>query len=627
MGPVERAPDGKLRVRMADAVRSASGENLGAVVMDLDWQRVTDAVVGYTERSYARKSGGTRRLRAYIVDPAGKVVGSTRPADVFRVSLAGSGALRGLGSGRSGALVEDVPGLGESLVAYGIFNNAGDQSGDFKGFMGGKAGIVIVQSAGEAFAASADLRDLLVLVSLLVGALAAGLAWWMARRIADPVVAAAGAAERLALGDTGVSVPAAADTLEIAQLNGALRGLTGHMRELTDAAARVAAGDLRVELVPKSELDQLSRAFLTVAQVNRELQEEFGRVAEAAREGRLAERGDAARFRGAYAELVRGTNEMLDAVLTPIDEANGVLERLARGDFTRGMEGDYRGDHARLKENLNRTIESLRDTLGKIRAASGTVASSSTQIRDSSQSLAGAAEETSRQAQAVSAASEQAGVNVQTVAVAAEEMSGSIREISRQLQEALRVSQEATVRADGTVRMMDELGASSQEIGEVVRVINTIAEQTNLLALNATIEAARAGEAGKGFAVVANEVKQLASQTARATDEIARKIRGVQDNTGGAVTAIREIRGTIERINAVSTSVAAAVEEQSAATGEIARNVTEAARGTEEVTRSIGSVSATAVQTAGGAAQSLGASRQLATVAEELEELVSAFRV
>ncbi|HEX7242962.1 MAG TPA: cache domain-containing protein, partial [Longimicrobiaceae bacterium] len=111
VGPVERAPDGKLRVRMADAVRSASGENLGAVVMDLDWQRVTDAVVGYTERSYARKSGGTRRLRAYIVDPAGKVVGSTRPADVFRVSLAGSGALRGLGSGRSGALVEDVPGL------------------------------------------------------------------------------------------------------------------------------------------------------------------------------------------------------------------------------------------------------------------------------------------------------------------------------------------------------------------------------------------------------------------------------------------------------------------------------------------------------------------------------------
>jgi methyl-accepting chemotaxis protein len=382
-----------------------------------------------------------------------------------------------------------------------------------------------------------------------------------------------------------------------------------------------------VQLAPRSDKDVLSRSVRATGEALQSVLRETSGLIEGAREGRLDGRGDAARFQGAYRELVGGINGLLDAMVQPMVEQNQVLERVARGDLTARVNGDYRGDFARNKDALNRTIESMRETLTRIRAASGTVAATSTQIRDASHALSSAAEETSRQSQAVSAASEQAGVNVQTVAVAAEEMSGSIREISRQLQEALRVAGEATHKAEGTVRMMDELGASSEEIGEVVKVITSIAQQTNLLALNATIEAARAGEAGKGFAVVANEVKQLASQTAKATEEIALKIRGVQDNTGVAVGGIREINGIIQRINDVSTTIAGAVEEQSAATGEIARNVNEAARGTEEVSRSIVSVSAAATQTAGGAAQSLSASDQLAGVATELEGLVGAFRI
>jgi methyl-accepting chemotaxis protein len=206
-------------------------------------------------------------------------------------------------------------------------------------------------------------------------------------------------------------------------------------------------------------------------------------------------------------------------------------------------------------------------------------------------------------------------------------MSGSIREISRQLQEALAVSREAASHANATVRQMDELGASSEEIGEVVKVITTIAQQTNLLALNATIEAARAGEAGKGFAVVANEVKQLASQTAKATDEIAEKIQTVQLSTGGVVNGIRAIADVISRLNDISASVAGAMEEQAAATHEIARNVQEAARGTEDVNRSISSVNQAATETAGGAAQSLSASEELAGVALELEDLVGSFKI
>lgn len=339
----------------------------------------------------------------------------------------------------------------------------------------------------------------------------------------------------------------------------------------------------------------------------------------------------------------------------PVKRSVGELQRLAEGDLAVEVSGTVRRDEigdvarglqvfrdnlvrakrleqeaeeaeARAEEERRAAMLALADQFeASISGVVQSVSSAATQLQANAQTMSAVAEQTNRQASAVAAATEQASANVQTVAAASEELGGSITEISRQVSSAAHITREAVSEAGRANEMVSGLANAAERIGAVVQLIQDIASQTNLLALNATIEAARAGEAGKGFAVVAAEVKQLANQTAKATEDIAQQISEIQTQTGGAVGAIRQIAETVGRVNEISSSIASAVEEQSAATQEIGRNVQQAASGTQEVAANIEGVSTAAAEAGSSASDVLHAASTLSEEAARLRSEVDSF--
>ncbi|MFB9954829.1 methyl-accepting chemotaxis protein [Cellulomonas denverensis] len=315
--------------------------------------------------------------------------------------------------------------------------------------------------------------------------------------------------------------------------------------------------------------------------------------------------------------------------------ARSIVRRLGRvstslsaagdGDLTVPTEVTGRDEIGRLAVDLERTQESLRTLVSGVVETAQTVAAAAEELSAASSQVVAGSDQTSAQAGVVAAAAEQVSRNVQTVAAGAEEMGASIREIAQNASQAAKVASQATDAAAVTNDQVAKLGESSVEIGNVVKVITSIAEQTNLLALNATIEAARAGEAGKGFAVVAGEVKELAQETAKATEDIARRVEAIQADTSGAVTAIGEISTIIASINDYQLTIASAVEEQTATTTEMSRSVAEAATGSGEIANNITGVASAANSSSQTLGQMGSAIDELARLSEDLRGRVSRF--
>ena len=307
--------------------------------------------------------------------------------------------------------------------------------------------------------------------------------------------------------------------------------------------------------------------------------------------------------------------ETLDLLVSPIyDKNQNFLGSMA----TWSVITEKLAQEKREKE----LSEGMKVTIATVSTNAQALSSAAEELTAVSQQMSSNSEETAAQSNVVASAAEQVSKNVATVATSAEEMSASVKEIAKNANDAARVATEAVVVASNTNKTIAKLGESSIEIGKVIKVITSIAQQTNLLALNATIEAARAGEAGKGFAVVANEVKELAKQTASATEEISQKIEAIQADTKGAVTAIDQISKVIGQINDISSTIASAVEEQSATTNEIARNANEAAKGSTEISKNIANVGIAAKNTTEGANNTLSAATELSKLAAELKSVV-----
>jgi len=311
-------------------------------------------------------------------------------------------------------------------------------------------------------------------------------------------------------------------------------------------------------------------------------------------------------------------------------KVNGILTVVAaasKGDLT--QEIPVRGSDAigQMGEGLGKFFSDLRESIGGIGESAVSLGAASEELTAVSQQMSANAEETSAQTKVVSSATEKVSQNLQTVATGAEQMGASIKEIAKNATEAAKVATSAVKVAETATNTVSKLGDSSTEIGQVIKVITSIAQQTNLLALNATIEAARAGEAGKGFAVVANEVKELAKETAKATEDISRKIEAIQTDTKAAVDAIASISEVINQVNGISSTIATAVEQQNATTNEMARNVSEAAQGSGEITSNIAGVAEAAESTSRGANDTQKAAQQLVATSAELRRLVERFKI
>jgi len=427
---------------------------------------------------------------------------------------------------------------------------------------------------------------------------------------------------------------------EFGELADALRQLREAQQEKIKVAKEISQGNL-LKVEPASDKDELAFAFNTEVEVFQELLFEADKLMHASEEGNLKLRGDVEKFQGGWKRFIEGINSILDEILKPISEAGDVLNRLANGDFSVSMKGDYKGDYAKIKEDVNKVVDALNLTIGKVTVTTQELNQAASEISSSTEELAAGAEEQTQQVGEVASATEQMVKtildntrNAEKVASSAKKAVEKAREggkIMEETVEGMNKIAEIVIKSAETIK---ELGKSSQQIGEIVQVINDIAEQTNLLALNAAIEAARAGEQGRGFAVVADEVRKLAEKTTKATKEIEVMIKNIQSDTQGAVDSIEEGTVKVEEGKELANNAGNALKEIITSNEEIAEIINYLAAASEEqsatgeqISRSVENINGVTQQTAEGTKRISQAAEDLYRLTENLREIVDYFKL
>ncbi|MDZ4849632.1 MAG: methyl-accepting chemotaxis protein [Pirellulaceae bacterium] len=632
------------------------------------------------QREASQKSGIS--IETQVLTKAGLVLDDVDPKAVMVLNLAEKGLIfaKRIGMGESGDTLEIQSSTKKLMV------NCFATSEGALGFPGYGWGVLVQQNSDDVNAMSYWMRNFFIIACTIAMIIVALVGYWLARGIARPLQIAVTVLNKISEGDLSqrlddtpqdeVGKLAKALNLTVQGIQTALNveqvdwKAVGAQREINvDYAGQIASisrAQAVIEFTMAGKVVSANQNFLsTLGYTLDEIQGRHHEMFVDATERNSHE------YKEFWAKLNRGESEVavfkrvgkngkvvwIQASYNPISDASGKLVKVvkfaidvtkemnaqvelktkvgsilevvnaaASGDLTQSITVTGDDPIGQMGMGLDRFFRDLRKSVASIADNATALAGASEELSAVSAEMSSNAGETSSQAIVVSAASEQVSANVQTVATGVDEMNMAISEIAKNASEAARVSQQAVTVANNTNKTIAKLGESSIEIGKVVKVITSIAEQTNLLALNATIEAARAGEAGKGFAVVANEVKELAKETAKATEDISHKIETIQTDTQGAVEAIRQISDVINQINDISNTIASAVEEQTATANEMGRNVSEASKGSGEIAQNITAVATAAQSTTQGANNTQQAASELSRMASDLQQLVSQFK-
>ncbi|MCD9184937.1 MAG: methyl-accepting chemotaxis protein [Pyrinomonadaceae bacterium] len=435
---------------------------------------------------------------------------------------------------------------------------------------------------------------------------------FMTNIIVSPLSEVVNKLKAISLGDTNQSCEYRSED-EIGALAEAFRDLSSYIREVSNSVDLLGNGDLSAKIAMRSDKDMLAKNVTQTVDSLHELIDETNKLIEAAKNGNLRERGNEAKFKGAYSELVGGFNQMLNAVTTPINEASEVLEKVANRDLTAKVEGNYKGDFAKIRESLNLAAANLDEGFQQVSYSASQVASAAMEISSGSQSLA-------------QGASEQAST-IEEVSSSLQEISSMTQQNATNSKEARSLSDNARISTERGMHSMDQLSnaigkikESSDSTAKIVKTIEEIAFQTNLLALNAAVEAARAGDAGKGFAVVAEEVRNLAMRSAEAAKTTAQLIDEAVTNTNHGVTLndevkknLAEINEQIEKVSVVVSEIAAASDQQN--------------QGVVQINTAIEQMNGVTQQTAANSEESASAAEELSSQSQEMMSLISRYKL